>query len=107
MNITRELHGSTATLTPHGDIDYDHLGELRACLDRLPRTVTRVVWDLRDTPFVDVAGLHLFDTAPASVREVVVTHLRSQPHRLIETARALFPYLEWDRYRTGPDAQAA
>ncbi|MFD0427783.1 STAS domain-containing protein [Streptomyces zhihengii] len=62
MHITTEVRGNCATLTPRGDIDFEHLDQLRTSLDQLPSTVTDVAWDLRDTFFVDIAGLHLLGT---------------------------------------------
>ncbi|MBM9624381.1 STAS domain-containing protein [Streptomyces zhihengii] len=104
MNITTDIHGTSATLTPHGDIDFQHLDQLRATLHRLPPAVTAVAWDLRDAHFVDVAGLHLLNTADAPARATSLTHLHPQPRRLLTIACELFPDADFDRYL--PDAGA-
>ncbi|MBM9623876.1 STAS domain-containing protein [Streptomyces zhihengii] len=106
MNITTEIHGNAATLTPRGDIDYQHLDLLRATLHQLPPTVTDVAWDLRDTPFVDVAALHLLSTPSDPQRATSLTNLQPQHRRLLDIACELFPDADFDRYRPG-EHQAA
>lgn len=108
MNITTEIHGSAATLTPRGDIDYQHLDQLRDTLLQLPPSVTAVAWDLRDAPFVDVAGLHLLSTPAEPRRATSLTNLKPQHRRLLTIACELFPDADFDRYlRHGPGAHRA
>ncbi|MEW2515385.1 hypothetical protein [Streptomyces sp. NPDC046870] len=57
MNITTAT-GTSARITPRGDIDHDTLPSLRAA-DALPAHVTDLTGNLQHTPFMDVAGLHL------------------------------------------------
>ncbi|MET8585594.1 STAS domain-containing protein [Streptomyces collinus] len=97
MNITTAIDGTTATITPDGDIDFETLPPLRAAADALPAHVSDLLWDLDRTAFVDVAGLHLL-FAPAPPHgpncRVTVTGLRPQPLRLLllaaETNPAVF-----------------
>ncbi|MEU6389064.1 STAS domain-containing protein [Streptomyces sp. NPDC046939] len=101
MNITTELDGDSVTLTPHGDIDFDSLDQLRARLTGLPSEVTRVVLDLHDAPFVDIAGLHLLDLSPSPVH-VTVTAPSPQALRMLRSACELFPHMDFERHL--PDA---
>ncbi|MFE9499086.1 STAS domain-containing protein [Streptomyces collinus] len=86
MNITTTSDGTTARITPRGDIDFDTLPPLRAAADTLPVQVTDLLWDLSHTRFMDIAGLHLLFT-PAQPdgrgRRTMVTGLRPQPLRLL------------------------
>ncbi|MFC8226489.1 STAS domain-containing protein [Streptomyces sp. NPDC057287] len=98
MDTTTMIEGTTARITPHGEIDHDSLPELRAAAAALPPGVTEVVWDLHDTPFVDTAGLHLLtDPRPADSprRRTTVTGMQTQPLELLRTAAELFPTLEF------------
>ncbi|MET8658423.1 STAS domain-containing protein [Streptomyces griseus] len=101
MYITTELTGRSATLTPRGDIGFEGLEQLRACLAGLPDTVVEVKWDLRDVTFMDIAGLHLLST-PTAPMQVSLTNLTPQVSRLLEMANATFPCQEWDRYLPSP-----
>ncbi|GAA2325548.1 STAS domain-containing protein [Streptomyces kunmingensis] len=101
MNITTELDGHRATLTPHGDIDFDAMDHLQTSLVRLPSAVTRVVWDLHDVPFVDIAGLHLLATSLGPVQSAV-THLNPQALGMLRLACELFPHMGFERHL--PDA---
>lgn len=108
MHITTEIHGAGATLTPHGDIDFQHLAQLRDSVSRLPSAVTEVAWDLRDAPFVDVAGLHLLSARGEPARATSLTNLRPQPRRLLLVASEIFPEAGFGRYVHGPgEAHAA
>ncbi|MFF0384874.1 hypothetical protein [Streptomyces sp. NPDC004286] len=99
MIVTTLIDGDSARLTPHGDIDYDSLDRLSACVSRLPAALRHIEWDLHDTPFMDMAGLRLLATSPGPCERVTtVTHLRPQPLRLLETAAAVFPHMNWSRY---------
>ncbi|MEU5822620.1 STAS domain-containing protein [Streptomyces sp. NPDC047803] len=90
MDITTAVTGTSARITPCGDIDSDALAPLRAAAEALPPHVTDVQWDLHDTHFMDVSGLHLL--LPASARRrVTVTGLRSQPLRLLLLATDINP----------------
>ncbi|MFE6764606.1 STAS domain-containing protein [Streptomyces sp. NPDC057689] len=91
MDITTAVTGTSARITPCGDIDSDALAPLRAAADALPPHVTDVQWDLHDTPFMDVSGLHLLLPASAAQRRVTVTGLRSQPLRLLLLAADINP----------------
>ncbi|MFD8275946.1 STAS domain-containing protein [Streptomyces flaveolus] len=95
MNITTTIDGTSARITPCGDIDYDTLPPLRAAADALPVHVTDLLWDLTHTAFMDVAGLHLlFTSAPSGNgphRRTTVTGLRRQPYRLLLLAADLNP----------------
>ncbi|MBM9624193.1 STAS domain-containing protein [Streptomyces zhihengii] len=107
MNITTEIHGAAATLTPRGDIDFQHLDLLRATLQQLPPTVTNVAWDLRDTPFADVAALHLLSTPGDPQRATSLANLQPQHRRLLTIACELFPDADFDRYLNCPGAPQA
>ncbi|SEE42276.1 STAS domain-containing protein [Streptomyces sp. 2131.1] len=90
MDITTAVTGTSARITPRGDIDSDALAPLRAAADALPPHVTDVQWDLHDTPFMDVSGLHLLLPATAQ-RRATVTGLRPQPLRLLLLAADINP----------------
>ncbi|MGW2209659.1 STAS domain-containing protein [Streptomyces sp. NPDC001781] len=107
MNVTTVIHGDSARLTPHGDIDYDSLDRISACVTRIPAAVRHIEWDMRDAPFMDVAGLRLLAAAPGRPERVTtVSHLRSQPLRLLKTADSVFPDMNWSRYLPRPDSAA-
>ncbi|MEW1890450.1 MULTISPECIES: STAS domain-containing protein [unclassified Streptomyces] len=95
MDITTAIHGTSARITPCGDIDSDTLTPLRAAASALPAYVTEVQWDLRGTPFMDVSGLHLL--LPPRAREgapecrITVTGLQPQPLRLLLLAADMNP----------------
>ncbi|MEU9521665.1 STAS domain-containing protein [Streptomyces sp. NPDC048224] len=94
MNVTTTIDGTRASLTPHGDIDFDTLSSLRAAVDALPDHVTDLLWDLHHTPFMDVAGLHLlFGPAPRGGvdRTTTVTGLRPQALRMLLLATDVHP----------------
>ncbi|MEU5254394.1 STAS domain-containing protein [Streptomyces longwoodensis] len=94
MNITTAISGTSARITPRGEIDHDTLPSLRAAADALPARVTDVTWNLRHTPFMDVAGLHLFFSPTAldgADRRTTVTGLRQQPLRLLFLAADVHP----------------
>ncbi|MEU7702632.1 hypothetical protein [Streptomyces sp. NPDC039028] len=94
MNITTTITGTTARLTPHGEIDFDTLPPLHSAVDRLPPPVTDLLWDLEHLTFTDIAGLHLlFGTAPHGHPRyrTTVANLRDQPLQLLLTATELFP----------------
>ncbi|MFC9266261.1 STAS domain-containing protein [Streptomyces zhihengii] len=107
MHITTEIRGTAATLTPRGDIDYQHLDQLRATVQQLPTSVTDVSWDLRDAPFVDVAGLHLLSTPSDPRRGTSLANLQPQHRRLLTIACELFPDADFDRYLSGSGAHQA
>ncbi|MGW5506109.1 STAS domain-containing protein [Streptomyces sp. SS52] len=92
MNITTIVDGTRARIVPHGEIDYDTLPALRAATAALPAHVTDLLWDIRETTFMDVVGLHLlFDPSEpaASVRTTRVTGLGPQPTRLLTLVSGL------------------
>lgn len=94
MNITTTIDGTSARITLRGDIDFDTLPPLRAAVDMLPAHVTDLLWDLNQTSFMDVVGLHLlFDHTPddGPDRRATVTGLREQPLRLLLLAADLRP----------------
>ncbi|MFF5899685.1 hypothetical protein ACFY8O_27675 [Streptomyces argenteolus] len=104
MNITTMIEGTTARIVPHTAIDQDTLPLLRATAAALPQWVTEVVWDLHDTPFMDLAGLHLLtDPEPAGrpPRRTAVTGMRPQPQELLRVAAELFPPLRFPRQLPG------
>ncbi|MFI8952745.1 STAS domain-containing protein [Streptomyces sp. NPDC053750] len=94
MNTTT-IDGTSARITVRGDIDYDTLPPLRDAAAALPAHVTDLLWDLHQTAFMDVAGLHLLFTPIPSgngpVRRTTVTGLRPQPLRLLRLAADLHP----------------
>lgn len=90
MNVTTTITATTARVTPYGEIDLDTLPSLRAVVDRLPPSVTSLLWELEHLSFTDVAGLRLlFDPVPH--RRTTVTGLRDQPLQLLMVAADLFP----------------
>ncbi|MEU0258586.1 hypothetical protein [Streptomyces sp. NPDC006183] len=108
MNITTTITGTTARITPQGEIDHDTLPPLRATVDRLPPHVTGLMWDLERLSFTDVAGLRLlFGPAPQAGprRRTTVTGLRDQPLQLLLLATDLFP-TAYDITRLIPDTPA-
>ncbi|MFB7031611.1 MULTISPECIES: STAS domain-containing protein [unclassified Streptomyces] len=109
MNITTTITGTSARITPHGEIDLDTLPPLRAAVDRLPPHVTGLVWDLEHLSFTDIAGLRLlFGPAPQGsvCRRTSVTSLREQPLQLLLIAADLFPTV-YDVAQLIPDTPAA
>ncbi|MFI9122303.1 hypothetical protein ACIGW0_23365 [Streptomyces bikiniensis] len=108
MNITITITGTTARITPRGEIDYDTLPPLRAAVDRLPLRVTDLLWDLENLSFTDVAGLHLlFGPAPQDgpQHRTTATGLQDQPLQLLLLAADLFP-TAYDVTRLIPDTPA-
>ncbi|KAA6211029.1 hypothetical protein [Streptomyces filamentosus] len=108
MNVITTITGTTARVTPYGEIDFDALPSLHAAVDRLPPLVTLLLWDLGYTPFTDVAGLRLvFGHAPESSphRRTAVTRLHDQPLHLLLLAADLFP-AAYDISRLVPDTPA-
>ncbi|MEU1280902.1 STAS domain-containing protein [Streptomyces sp. NPDC005805] len=95
MHTTTVIDNGTARITPHGDLGYDALPGLHAETAALPGTVHTITWDMCDTPFMDVAALHLFrdqrQAARLRARTLTVTGLRPQPRRLLLLAAELFP----------------
>jgi hypothetical protein len=109
MNVTIVIDGTSARIALRGDIDFDTLPPLRAAADALPEHVTDLLWDLNDTPFMDVAGLHLlFAHAPINGpdRRTTVTGLHQQPLRLLLLAADVHPD-SFDLARLLPDTPPA
>ncbi|CAL9279820.1 STAS domain-containing protein [Streptomyces olindensis] len=104
MNITTTIDGTSACISPCGEIDFDTLPPLRAAADALPPQVTDVQWDLTRTPFMDVAGLHLLFAPHGSgpERRTTVAGLRAQPLWLLLTAADADPAV-FDLSRLLPD----
>ncbi|MFJ6530562.1 hypothetical protein ACIQMZ_35570 [Streptomyces longwoodensis] len=71
-------------------------------VDTLSVQVTDVQWDFHDTPFMDVAGLHLLFAPSGSQRKTTVTGLHLQPLRLLLLAADLDPAV-FDVSRLLPD----
>ncbi|MFJ3501661.1 MULTISPECIES: hypothetical protein [unclassified Streptomyces] len=108
MNVTTTITGTTARITPQGEIDLETLPPLRAAVDRLPLHVTDLLWDLEHLSFTDVAGLRLlFGPAPQGEpqRRTTVTGLQDQPLQLLLLAADLFP-TAYDIPRLIPDTPA-
>lgn len=106
MNITTTIDGTTARITPYGDIDFDTLPPLRAAAEALPTNVTDLIWDMNHTAFMDTAGLHLLFTPrlpDGPNRHTTATGLRRQPLRLLLLAANLDP-TTFDITRLLPDA---
>lgn len=109
MNITTTIHGTSARISPCGEIDFDTLPPLRAAVDALPLQVTDLQWDLALTPFMDVAGLHLLFTPTAGdapERRATVIGLRTQPLSLLRVAADMNPTI-FDLTRLLPDVPPA
>ncbi|MEU6485336.1 STAS domain-containing protein [Streptomyces sp. NPDC046887] len=106
MHSTTTIDGTTARITPHGVIDFDTLPGLRASRAALPPEITAVTWDLRDTVFMDVAGLHLLTEHLSENGHsrwiVAVAGLAAQPERLLRMAAEAFPALGFGRLLPGP-----
>ncbi|WP_225804769.1 hypothetical protein [Streptomyces sp. NK15101] len=108
MNVTTTITGTTARITPHGEIDFGTLPLLHAAVDRLPSHVTDLLWDLEHTSFTDLTGLRLlFGPAPQSSphRRTAATRLHDQPLHLLLLAADLFP-AAYDISRLIPDTPA-
>nr|WP_086021412.1 STAS domain-containing protein [Streptomyces zinciresistens] len=103
MITTTTIDGTTARVRPYGAIDHDTLPAVREAVTALPLQVTDVVWDMRDVPFMDAAGLHLLTDTPAGPRRhparrtAAVERLTPQPLWLLHLAAALFPTAGFDR----------
>ncbi|MFI7388493.1 STAS domain-containing protein [Streptomyces sp. NPDC049813] len=99
MLITTAIDGDTAVITPRGEIDFAALPGLLAAPRRLPRTVARVVSDLHQVTFMDIAGLHLLagqrDDCRRSRRTLTVTGLGRQAEHLLLLAQRLFPAFDF------------
>ncbi|GGR48008.1 hypothetical protein GCM10010497_59220 [Streptomyces cinereoruber] len=104
MNITTTITGTTARITPHGELDLGTLPSLRAVVDRLPPQVTDLLWDLEHLPFTDIAGLRLI-FAPAPHHRTTMTGLQDQPLQLLLIAADLFPAI-YDLTRLIPHTPA-
>ncbi|MEU1118072.1 MULTISPECIES: STAS domain-containing protein [unclassified Streptomyces] len=96
MNVTTELNGHSATVTPHGDLDFEQLDHLYGCIRRLPPAITEIRWDLHAVPFMTIAGLHLLDTRTTRLH-VTVVNPAPQPLHLLELAGEMFSHLGWDQ----------
>ncbi|PRH76102.1 hypothetical protein C6N75_27415 [Streptomyces solincola] len=100
--ISTTIDGEAASITPHGEIDAEFLPRLYATAHALPDTVTRLTWDLGDTSFMDVSGLHLMceqrEDARRGGRAVAFTGLYEQPLRLLKLAADLFPAMAWEDF---------
>ncbi|MER5884902.1 STAS domain-containing protein [Streptomyces sp. NPDC001941] len=109
MFITSKVDGTTAVLTARGEIDFDALPELVNASAALPPSVTEVTWELREAPFMDIAGLHLLIhqrlACEQAGRKLTVTGLHRQPLHLLEMAQNLFPDGRWNEFL--PDSAAA
>ncbi|MFE5901218.1 hypothetical protein ACFQ67_27905 [Streptomyces sp. NPDC056488] len=105
MNITTTITGTTARITPYGEIDLDTMPVLRVAVDRLPAYVTELLWDLEHLFFTDIAGLRLL-FGPDPRYRVTVTGLQDQPLQLLLLANDLFP-TAYDPTRLIPDTPAA
>ncbi|MGC0211886.1 STAS domain-containing protein [Streptomyces levis] len=108
MNVTTTLDGTTARIRAHGEIDFDSLPLLRAAATALPSQVSDLQWDLSDTPFMDIAGLHLLfsPTISSPHRRTTVTGLGRQPLWLLLTAADVNPGV-FDLSRLLPDIPPA
>ncbi|MEV5106494.1 STAS domain-containing protein [Streptomyces massasporeus] len=95
MNITTTIDGTSARISPSGEIDLDTLPPLRATVDALPPQVTDLQWDLTGTTFMDITGLNfLFAPAPRDGgpdRHTTVTGLGRQPLGLLLLAAEVHP----------------
>ncbi|MER7483910.1 hypothetical protein ABTX60_40785 [Streptomyces sp. NPDC126510] len=95
MDITTTVDGTSARISPSGEIDFYTLLPLRAAADTLPPQVTDLQWDLSGTAFMDVTGLNfLFAPAPhdsAPGRSTTVTGLNRQPLWLLLLAAEVRP----------------
>ncbi|MFF9477203.1 STAS domain-containing protein [Streptomyces roseolus] len=108
MNVTTTITGTSARLTPQGEIDFYTLSPLHTAVDRLPAGVVDLLWDLEHLSFTDVAGLRvLFSPTPHSGphRRTAVANLRDQPLQLLLIAAGLFP-TAYDLSRLIPDTPA-
>ncbi|MFJ6252700.1 MULTISPECIES: STAS domain-containing protein [unclassified Streptomyces] len=108
MNVTTTITGTSARLTPHGEIDFYTLSPLRAAVNRLPADVIDLLWDLEHLSFTDVAGLRmLFNPTPQNTphHRTAVANLRDQPLQLLLIAAGLFP-TAYDLSRLIPDTPA-
>ncbi|MFH9013043.1 STAS domain-containing protein [Streptomyces sp. NPDC017943] len=93
MNVTTAVNGTSARIHARGEIDFHTLTPLRAAVAALPPQVTELQWDLTDTAFMDVAGLHLlFNPAIGDpALRVTVTGLGRQPMWLLRLAAETNP----------------
>ncbi|WP_221349491.1 STAS domain-containing protein [Streptomyces beigongshangae] len=112
MSISTTIDGTTVVIRPRGEIDFDTLPNLLATAQKLPQSVTEVVWDLREAQFMDVSALHLLVHQRLACQEanrtLTVTGLSQQPQRLLQLAQELFPADQWsDFFPSGLSAAVA
>ncbi|MER7983686.1 STAS domain-containing protein [Streptomyces sp. NPDC095817] len=102
MIVKTSIIGTTAVISPHGDIDFDSLPHLVTAADELPAVVTRVIWDFQAVSFIDSAGLDLLTcqrrTCQALNRTLTVSGLPGQGRRLLSLSEDLFPTGNWDDF---------
>ncbi|MGW4674910.1 STAS domain-containing protein [Streptomyces sp. NPDC004324] len=105
MLLTLTGDGVSAVITPQGEIDFVTSPSLHAFLQQLPPSVTGVTWDLRQTRFMDVAGLHLLvqlrQACQDAGRTLTVTGADEPLRRLLQLAHDLFPADHWDDFLPG------
>ncbi|MEU8950499.1 STAS domain-containing protein [Streptomyces sp. NPDC048489] len=105
MLFTLSGDGVSAVITPQGEIDFITSPSLHAFLQQLPPSVTGVTWDLRQTRFMDVAGLHLLvhlrQACQDAGRTLTVTGADEPLRRLLQLAHDLFPAGHWDDFLPG------
>ncbi|MBP0457881.1 STAS domain-containing protein [Streptomyces montanisoli] len=61
MTFTSARHARAVVLSPHGDLDFGALPLLCRALAEMPAGTRDVTLDMRDVPFMDVAGVHLME----------------------------------------------
>jgi anti-sigma B factor antagonist len=90
LSITIQPDHTAVTLAVAGEIDMATVGTLRACLNDLDGSYTRVVIDLTDVTFMDSSGLGLIAGTAQRFgpegREVIITNPCGHVQRLLEVS---------------------
>ncbi|WP_030323635.1 ANTAR domain-containing response regulator [Streptomyces sp. NRRL B-3229] len=90
LTVEGRVDGSTAVLTPHGNLVHGCADTLSKALARLPEGIDRVELDLRGVTFMDTAGLQLLEVLDTYGRRrgvpVSATGWNEQPQRVLKTA---------------------
>lgn len=88
LQVRVEMHGRTAILAPHGEVDHHSVPALDQALSALPARRDAVLLDMSAVAFMDSAGLDFLRRLHAYGRQnaivVMALHWRGQPRRLME-----------------------
>ncbi|CAM5278018.1 ANTAR domain-containing protein [Streptomyces griseorubiginosus] len=90
LTVEGRVDGTTAVLTPRGNLVHGCADTLSRALARLPEGIDRVELDLRGVTFMDTAGLQLLEVLDTYGRRrgvpVSATGWNEQPQRVLKMA---------------------